>query len=84
VASLGTVLAAALMTMFGIGAELGIAGTLAFGLSGASGGWRWTMLAAIGLVAVLMLIYAVTAIGALANPEPGSSTSSAPGTSFTL
>jgi hypothetical protein len=84
VASLGTVLAAAVMTMFGIGAELGIAGTLAFGLSGASGGWRWTMLAAIGLVAVLMLIYAVTAIGALANPEPGSSTSSAPGTSFTL
>jgi hypothetical protein len=84
VASLGTVLAAAVMTMFGIGAELGMAGTLAFGLSEASGGWRWTMLAAIGLVAVLMLVYAVTAIGALANPEPGSSTSAAPGTSFTL
>ena len=84
VASLGTVLAAAVMTMFGIGAELGIAGTLAFGLSGASGGWRWTMLAAIGLVAILMLVYAVTAIGALANPEPGSSTSATPGTSFTL
>jgi hypothetical protein len=83
-ASLGTVLAAAVVTMFGIGAELGIAGTLAFGLSGASGGWRWIMLIAIALVAVLMLVYAVTATGTLANPEPGSSTSSAPGTSFTL
>jgi hypothetical protein len=84
VASLGTVLAAAIVTMFGIGAELGIVGTLAFGLSGASSGWRLIMLVATGLVAVLMLIYAVTATGALANPVPGSSTSATPGTSFTL
>jgi Na+-transporting methylmalonyl-CoA/oxaloacetate decarboxylase gamma subunit len=83
-ASLGTVLAAAVVTVFGIGAELGIVGTLAFGLSEASSGWRWAMLTGIGLVAVVMLVYAVTATGALANPEPGSSTSSAPGTSFTL
>lgn len=42
------------------------------------------MLLAIGLVAILMLVYAVTAISALADPEPGSSTSATPGTSFTL
>jgi hypothetical protein len=84
VASLGTVLATAVVTMFGIGAELGIVGTLAFGLSGASSGWRLIMLVATGLVAILMLLYAVTATGALANPVPGSSTSAAPGTSFTL
>lgn len=46
---------------------------------------EWTAdLSPVGLVAVLMLVYAVTAIGALANLEPGSSTSSGPGTSFTL
>lgn len=84
VASLWMVLAAAAATMFGIGAELGMAGTLAFGLSEASGGWRWVMLISTGLIAVLMLAYAVTATSALANPEPGSTTSSGPGTSFTL
>lgn len=61
-----------------------MAGTLAFGLSEASGGLRWTMLVSIGLVAVLTLVYAVTAVSAPADPEPGSSTSSSPGTSFTL
>src|SRR5204863_5576373 len=83
-ASLWLVLATAVVTVFGIGAEIGIAGTLAFGLSAASGGWRWVMLGSAGLVAAAVLGYAVTALGAIAGPGPGSSTSARPRSSFTL
>lgn len=83
-ANMAIVLLAAFVTMFGIGAELGIAGVLAYGLSDASHGWREVMLIAILAVAVFVLLYAVTAIQALADPQPGSSLSAAPGTSFTL
>ena len=78
------VLIAAVVTMFGIGAELGIAGVLAYGLSEASQAWRSFMLGVTGLLAVLILVYAVTAIRALADPRPGSSISATGGTSFTL
>lgn len=84
VASLGTVLIAALVTMFGIGAELGIVGVLTFGLSEASLAWRSIMLAAILAMAGLVVWYAQNAVRALADPQPGSSISSTPGTSFTL
>jgi hypothetical protein len=83
-ATVGIVLAAAFVTMFGIGAEIGIAGVLAYGLSEASQVWRSVMLGVTAVVAVLILWYAVTAIRALADPRPGSSISATGGTSFTL
>ena len=77
-------LIAAFVTMFGIGAEFGIAGVLAFGLSEASLVWRSLMLVAIVAAGLGVLCYAVTAIAALADPQPGSSLSARSGTSFTL
>jgi hypothetical protein len=77
-------LIAAVVTMFGIGAEFGIAAVLAFGLSEASQFWRSVMLAAIVGAGLGVLYYAVTAIAALADPQPGSSLSGRSGTSFTL
>ena len=77
-------LIAAFVTMFGIGAEFGIAGVLVFGLSEASQFWRSIMLAAVVAVGFGVLCYAVTAIAALADPQPGSSLSARSGTSFTL
>jgi hypothetical protein len=77
-------LIAAAVTMFGIGAEFGIAAVLAFGLSAASQFWRSVMLVAIVGAGLGVLYYAVTAIAALADPQPGSSLSSRSGTSFTL
>jgi hypothetical protein len=84
VANMKIVLIAAVVTMFGMGAELGIAGVLSYGLSEANQGWRLAMLGATVLVAIFVLWYSVTAIGALADPQPGSSLSAEPGTSFTL
>jgi hypothetical protein len=74
----------ALVTIFGIGAEIGIVGVLAVGLSDASTLGRWLAGVLLGLVAVFTLRYSKTAIGALANPQPGSSLSGSAGTSFTL
>jgi hypothetical protein len=83
-ATVGIVLAAAVVTMFGIGAQIGIAGVLSYGLSEASQAWRWVMLCVSAIIAVLVLWYSVTAIRALADPRPGSSISATGGTSFTL
>ena len=82
--TLRMILATAVITMFGIGAEIGIAAVLAFDLSEASQVWRSVMLGVIVVVAVLVMGYAVTAIRAIADPRPGSSISAASGTSFTL
>lgn len=84
VANMRIVLIAAVVTTFGMGAELGIAGVLSYGLSEANQGWRLGMLGATVLVAIFVLCYCVTAIGALSDPQPGSSLSAEPGTSFTL
>ncbi len=84
IASLRIILIAAVVTMFGMGAELGIAGVLAYGLSDATQSWRLAMLGGVVLVGMLVLWYSATAISALAGPQPGSSLSAAPGTSFTL
>jgi hypothetical protein len=82
--NLWMILATAVFTMFGIGAEIGIAAILAYGLSEASLAWRSAMLGVTGLVAVLVIVYAATAIRAIADPRPGSSISATGGTSFTL
>jgi hypothetical protein len=82
--NLRMILATAVITMFGIGAEIGIAAVLAYGLSEANEVWRSVMLGVTGLVALLVLAYAVTAVRAIADPRPGSSISATSGTSFTL
>ena len=53
--NLRMILGAAVLTMFGIGAEIGIAGVLAYALSEASQPWRWGMLGVTGLVGLLPL-----------------------------
>jgi hypothetical protein len=82
-ASMRLVIVAALLTVFGVGAQLGIAGVLAY-FSDASTTGRWTTFALLGAVAAFLLYYSTTAIRSLADPQPGSSMSAAPGTSFTL
>jgi len=83
VATMGMLVVANIFTMFGIGAELGIAGVLAY-FSEATQTWRVVMFCAIAAVAVLVFAYAQTATRAMADPQPGSSLSSQAGTSFTL
>ena len=78
------VLAAAAVTMFGIGMEVGLACVLTYGLSAASQAWRLVMLVASILLGFFVLRYAVGAVWALADPRPGSAISSTSGTSFTL
>jgi len=83
VANLRMVLAVNTLTMFGIGAELGVAGVLAaFSVASALGkGW---IFAALGVVGLVVTWYAATATRAVADPQPGSSISAQAGTSFTL
>jgi hypothetical protein len=82
--NLRMILATAVITMFGIGAEIGIAAVLGYGLSEANEVWRSVMLGVTGLIALLVLCYAVTAVRAIADPRPGSTISATSGTSFTL
>jgi hypothetical protein len=83
-ANLKLILVSLAVTMFGIGAELGIIGVLALGLSEASTTGLAVMAVAMLVVAAGAIIYAVTATRTLANPQPGSSMSATGGTSFTL
>jgi hypothetical protein len=83
VANLRMILIVNIFTMFGIGAELGIAAVLA-GFSNATGHGRGYIFLALAAVAVLVVLYAATATRMMADPQPGSSLSSRAGTSFTL
>jgi hypothetical protein len=83
VASLGIILSVNILTMFGIGAELGIAGVLA-GFSPANASDLGFITAALAVIAIVVILYAGTATRAMADPQPGSSISSQAGTSFTL
>ncbi len=83
VASLGIILGVNILTMFGIGAELGIAGVLA-AFSRASTPGLGFITAALAVVAIVVILYAGTATRAMADPQPGSSISSQAGASFTL
>jgi hypothetical protein len=77
------VIAAALVTMFGIGMQIGIAATLV-GLSQADGTGRVLMWLLLLIGTVFTLHYSVTSIGTLADPEPGSTLSATTRSSFTL
>ncbi len=70
-ASMWLVIMAALITMFGVGAEIGVAGTLAV-LSDAATAWQWIIVGLITAIAAFTMYYAVTAVRALASPQPGS------------
>lgn len=78
VANMGLVLIPALITMLGVGALLGTAGVLAFGLSDGTAISRWLALAGLAVLAGWTIYYSTTAIRALADPQPGSSLSADP------
>ena len=80
-----SMLAAAAVTMFGIGAELGIVGiVLGFNLAVAPLWARSCGLAVAIAGALLVLGYGVSAIRALAGSRESSALSGARGSSFTL
>jgi hypothetical protein len=81
---MGMAILAGIVTMIGIGVELGTAGVLAVGLSEASTFGRWAAFVILFVVGIFTLIYSITAIRTLADPQPGSSMSNSAGTSFTL
>ena len=84
VANMCLVMISAVVTIFGIGAEIGIAGVLAVDLSDANAAGRWIAFIACVIIGLFVLYYSTTAIRTLADPQPGSSISARPGTSFTL
>jgi hypothetical protein len=83
VGSLGVMVAANILTMFGIGAELGIAFVLAR-LSEAAGAGVDGIYVGLAALGGFVLWYAISATQAMANPQPGSALSAQAGTSFTL
>jgi hypothetical protein len=83
VGKMGFMIAANILTVFGIGAELGIAFVLA-GFSDATGPWGGAIYAGLAVLASFVLGYAISATRAMANPQPGSALSAQAGTSFTL
>jgi hypothetical protein len=84
VANMRLAVISALVTIFGVGAEIGIVGVLAFKLSDASDFGQAAGLTLTILTALFGLWYSHTAIRTLADPQPGSSISAASGSSFTL
>jgi hypothetical protein len=84
IGTMGMAILAGIVTMIGIGVELGTAGVLAVGLSEASTFGRWAAFVILFVVGIFTLIYSITAIRTLADPQPGSSMSNSAGTSFTL
>ncbi len=72
VANMRLAVISALVTIFGVGAEIGIIGVLAFQLSDASSLGRIAGLFLTIFVAVFALWYSHTAVRALADPQPGS------------
>ncbi len=83
VANMFLVIVSALMTIFGIGVQVGLAAVLA-GYSDASPAGRGFVFALIAAIALFTLYYSTTAVRTLADPQPGSSLSAVSGTSFTL
>jgi hypothetical protein len=84
VADFRSLLPAALVTMFGIGAELGALGALAFSLSDRTTAFRYSALAVIIVMAATILAYAIATTLALADPKPGSAMTADSATSATL
>jgi hypothetical protein len=84
-ARMGTMLAASCLTVFGIGAEIGVIGwVLCFNLAVAPDYARWLSLLAGFGVAALLLTYGVLAIRSLADSRKGSALANAGNSSFML
>jgi hypothetical protein len=83
-AGMGSVLSAAALTTFGIGAELGLITVLAAHYSTAGHAGRVAAVVISAVVAAGLVLYGATGIRSLADPTPGSSLSSGGRTSFTL
>jgi hypothetical protein len=81
--TMGMILLAGLVTMFGIGMQIGVAAVLV-GLSEATLWAQAIMWVLLLFVVAFTLHYSVTAIREMADPEPGSTMSTTAGTSFTL
>jgi hypothetical protein len=84
-ARMGTMLAASCLTVFGIGAEIGVTGwVLCFGLAVAPDYARWLSLLAGFGIAAFLLVYGVLAIRSLADSRNGSTLANAGNSSFML
>jgi len=83
-AGMGSVLPTAVLTTFGAGAEIGLVAVLAAHYSTAGGAGDVAAIVISAVVAAVLVLYGATAIRSLADPTPGTSLSSAAGTSFTL
>jgi len=84
VADMRCLIPAAALTIFGIGTDIGMVAILAGHFSRAGFGGHLTAWIISAIAAVGLIVYAVTAMRALADPAPGSSLSGRSGTSFTL
>jgi hypothetical protein len=84
VADFRSLIPASLVTMFGIGAELGIVGVLAFSLSDRTALIRIVALILVILAALAVLGYAVATTCALADSTPGSALTPDSSTAATL
>jgi hypothetical protein len=78
------VLAAACVTLFGIGAQIGLIGGLVFWLSDISPIGIMTAKSVLAVAFVIILVYGIATTHTLADRKPGSAISAMPGTSFTL
>jgi hypothetical protein len=84
-ARMGTLLVASCLTVFGIGAEIGVIGwVLCFDLAVAPDYARWLSLIGGFAVAALLLVYGVLAIRSLADSRDGSPLANARNSSFML
>jgi hypothetical protein len=79
-----SLLFASCLTLLGTGAELGILGVLALGLAAADFTIRVLCVITITAVGLVVCVYGVTSIRALADPTPGDALNATPGTAFML
>lgn len=79
-----SLLPAAALTTFGIGAEIGLVAVLAAHYGAPHGGQHAAAVVISLAVAIGLVLYSATGIRSLAEPGPGSSLNAGAGTSFTL
>jgi hypothetical protein len=72
VSDMRSLIPAAMITMFGIGAELGLLGVLAGWLSAETGGARIAVVTVTGVIVVVLLWYAWSTTHAVKDARPGS------------
>jgi hypothetical protein len=83
-ARMWSLLFASALTLLGTGAELGILGVLSLGLAAADLFVRVLCVVAAGVLGLIVFLYSVTSIRALADPAPGDALNATGGTAFML